>query len=85
VLLCDDREIAAPGPERAVVFQNHSLLPWMTCFEIVLLGVESVFGKHERRRVIPAKAGIQSLRTGRDRSRGSTPTARFAPCHSGVT
>ncbi len=26
-LLCDNREIAAPSPERAVVFQNHSLLP----------------------------------------------------------
>ncbi|MDM7287011.1 ATP-binding cassette domain-containing protein, partial [Klebsiella pneumoniae] len=26
-LLCDNREIAGPGPERAVVFQNHSLLP----------------------------------------------------------
>jgi len=27
VLLCADKEIAGPGPERAVVFQNHSLLP----------------------------------------------------------
>jgi nitrate/nitrite transport system ATP-binding protein len=35
VLLCDGREIAGPGPERAVVFQNHSLLPWLTCFENV--------------------------------------------------
>ncbi len=43
-LLCDNREIAAPGPERAVVFQNHSLLPWLTCFEHVHLGVERVFG-----------------------------------------
>ncbi len=32
------------GPERAVVFQNHSLLPWLTCFENVYLGVERVFG-----------------------------------------
>ena len=39
VLLCDGREIPGPGPERAVVFQNHSLLPWMTCFENVMLGV----------------------------------------------
>jgi nitrate/nitrite transport system ATP-binding protein len=44
VLLCDRREIAAPGPERAVVFQNHSLLPWLTCAENVHLAVERVFG-----------------------------------------
>jgi len=47
VLLCDNREIAAPGPERAVVFQNHSLLPWLTCFENVYLAVERVFGRSE--------------------------------------
>jgi len=46
-LLCDNREIAAPGPERAVVFQNHSLLPWLTCFENVHLAVERVFGGAE--------------------------------------
>ena len=34
-LLCANREIAGPGPDRAVVFQNHSLLPWLTCFENV--------------------------------------------------
>ena len=43
-LLCANREIAGPGPDRAVVFQNHSLLPWLTCFENVYLGVERVFG-----------------------------------------
>ncbi len=43
-LLCANREISGPGPERAVVFQNHSLLPWLTCFENVYLGVERVFG-----------------------------------------
>jgi nitrate/nitrite transport system ATP-binding protein len=47
VLLCDNREIAAPGPERAVVFQNHSLLPWLTCFGNVHLAVERVFGGRE--------------------------------------
>ena len=47
VLLCDNREIAAPGPERGVVFQNHSLLPWLTCFENVHLAVERVFGATE--------------------------------------
>ncbi|MDD5334424.1 MAG: ABC transporter ATP-binding protein [Rhodoferax sp.] len=47
-LLCANREISGPNPERAVVFQNHSLLPWLTCFENVYLGVERVFGAGNR-------------------------------------
>jgi nitrate/nitrite transport system ATP-binding protein len=46
-LICNGREIAGPGPERAVVFQNHSLLPWLSCFDNVYLGVERVFGAKE--------------------------------------
>ena len=46
-LICNGREIDGPGPERAVVFQNHSLLPWMTCFGNVHLAVERVFGAKE--------------------------------------
>ena len=55
VLLCDNREIAGPGPERAVVFQNHSLLPWMTCAENVMLAVERVFGRKERKSKLVAR------------------------------
>ena len=47
VLLLDGRELKGPGPERAVVFQNHSLLPWMTCQENVGLAVDRVFGATE--------------------------------------
>lgn len=47
VMLCDGREIAGPGPERAVVFQNHSLLPWLSCFDNVHLAVERVFSAKE--------------------------------------
>ncbi len=47
IMLCADREIAGPGPDRGVVFQNHSLLPWLTCFENVHLAVERVFGQTE--------------------------------------
>ncbi|MCE3262949.1 MAG: nasD [Pseudoduganella sp.] len=49
VLVCSGREIAGPAPERAVVFQNHSLLPWLTCFENIYLAVERVFAGKERR------------------------------------
>jgi nitrate/nitrite transport system ATP-binding protein len=47
VMLCAGREIAGPGPERAVVFQNHSLLPWLTCYDNAHLAVERVFGSTE--------------------------------------
>jgi nitrate/nitrite transport system ATP-binding protein len=47
-LLCATREIAGPAPECAVVFQNHSLRPWLSCFENVYLAVERVFGSTER-------------------------------------
>ena len=43
VLILAGREVAGPGPDRGVVFQNHSLLPWLTCFENVYLAVERVF------------------------------------------
>ena len=42
-ILLAEREIAGPGPDRGVVFQNHSLLPWLTCFDNVYLAVERVF------------------------------------------
>jgi nitrate/nitrite transport system ATP-binding protein len=55
-LFCDGREIAGPGPERAVVFQNHSLLPWLTCRDNVLLAVERVFGRKEGKAKLKARA-----------------------------
>ena len=54
-LLCANREIKGPGPERAMVFQNHSLLPWLSCFDNVYLGVERVFGKTERKEQLKSR------------------------------
>jgi len=56
VLLCAGREIAGPGPDRAVVFQNHSLLPWLTCLGNVYLAVERVFGRSETRAQLKKRA-----------------------------
>lgn len=56
VLLCADREIKGPGPDRAMVFQNHSLLPWLTCYENVYLGVERVFARTEPRARLKERA-----------------------------
>lgn len=41
-VLLDGKEVNAPGPDRAVVFQNHSLLPWLTVRENVALAVDKV-------------------------------------------
>ncbi|MGR0278628.1 ABC transporter ATP-binding protein [Marinomonas dokdonensis] len=44
-ILLDGKEVRGPGPERAVVFQNHSLLPWLTAYQNVELAVKQVFKK----------------------------------------
>ena len=55
VLICANKEIKGPGPERAVVFQNHSLLPWLTCFDNIYLAVERVFGGKENKAQLQAR------------------------------
>ena len=42
-VILDGKEVNDPGPERSVVFQNHSLLPWLTAYENVELAVKQVF------------------------------------------
>lgn len=42
-VLLNEKEVTSPGPERAVVFQNHSLLPWLTAYQNVELAVQQVF------------------------------------------
>jgi nitrate/nitrite transport system ATP-binding protein len=72
-LLCANREIAGPGPERGVVFQNHSLLPWLTCFENVYLAVERVFAATESRTQLKARTDAALALV------GLTPAAQKRP------
>ncbi|MDA8127424.1 MAG: ABC transporter ATP-binding protein [Betaproteobacteria bacterium] len=55
VLLLANKEIRGPGPDRSVVFQNHSLLPWLTAFGNVHLAVEKVFGGSESKAQLKAR------------------------------
>jgi nitrate/nitrite transport system ATP-binding protein len=49
VVLLDNKEVNSPGPDRAVVFQNHSLLPWLTVYDNVRLAVNKVFSSKKSR------------------------------------
>ncbi len=42
-VILEHREVDEPGPDRAVVFQNHSLMPWLTVYDNVALAVNQVF------------------------------------------
>ncbi|AQU83766.1 MULTISPECIES: ABC transporter ATP-binding protein [unclassified Halomonas] len=44
-VILDGKEVNAPGPDRSVVFQNHSLLPWLTVYENVSLAVNKTFAR----------------------------------------
>lgn len=46
-VILDGKEVNEPGPDRSLVFQNHSLLPWLTVYENVAIAVNKIF-KHSK-------------------------------------
>ena len=48
-VILEGHEVDEPGPDRAVVFQNHSLLPWLTVYDNVKLAVDKVFASSKSR------------------------------------
>src|SRR3954465_698886 len=58
------KELTGPGPDRGVVFQSPCLLPWLTTFENIMLGVDQVFytaRKEERRQIVEYYLAIVGL------------------------
>src|SRR5712691_11548594 len=66
-ITCEQKPVRGPGPDRAMVFQSHALLPWMTCYENVHLAVKQVFGRTLERRELKDKAEqvriVESIRS----------------------
>ncbi len=64
------KEIAGPGPERGVVFQSYSLMPWLSVQANVALAVDSVFGaksRAERKEIVSKYIEMVGLSPARDR------------------
>jgi nitrate/nitrite transport system ATP-binding protein len=69
----DGRPVAGPGPDRGVVFQSYSLLPWMSVFENVALGVDQVFSDWpaaRRKEHVERHIALVNLTNARDKRPG---------------
>jgi nitrate/nitrite transport system ATP-binding protein len=66
----NDLEITGPGPDRGLVFQNYSLLPWLTVYENIALAVAQVFPNHSparQREQVETCIGLVNLTPARDK------------------
>jgi nitrate/nitrite transport system ATP-binding protein len=64
-VMLEGKQITAPGPDKMVVFQNYSLLPWLTVYENIALAVNEVYSNKsagERREIIEHHIDLVNLR-----------------------
>lgn len=72
-VILEGREVREPGPDRMVVFQNYSLLPWLTVRENIALAVDEVYRnqpKGERKSIIEHHINLVGLRHAADKRPG---------------
>jgi nitrate/nitrite transport system ATP-binding protein len=70
----DGRPITGPGPDRAVVFQSYSLLPWLSVFDNIALAVDQVFAawpRARRRAHVEEHIALVNLTAARDKKPGA--------------
>jgi len=73
VITLEGKQIREPGPDRMVVFQNYSLLPWRTVRENIALAVNSVYGdqpKGDRRGIVEEHINLVGLQHAADKMPG---------------
>ena len=66
----NDQPVTGPGPDRGIVFQNYSLLPWLTVFENIALAVDQVFSDWDatkRREHVERHIAMVNLTPARDK------------------
>lgn len=90
-IILEGREVREPGPDRMVVFQNYSLLPWLTVRENIALAVDEVYRKlpkTERKEIVEKHLKLVGLRQAADKRPGkfrgdeTTSRDRSCPIHS---
>ena len=74
----EGKVVDEPGPDRAIVFQNHSLLPWLTVYGNVAIAVDKVFGSSQEQGRAPRLGDAQS-RAGADGARPRTSARTRSP------
>ncbi|DAB30269.1 MAG TPA: bacitracin ABC transporter ATP-binding protein [Sulfurimonas sp. UBA12504] len=72
-IILENHHIQGPGPERAVVFQNHSLLPWLSVYQNIEMAVKKVMpqlGAHELRQRVEHYISMVNLDHAKDKLPG---------------
>ena len=69
-IILENKQVKEPGPDRMVVFQNYSLLPWKTVRQNIALAVNQVYGKKsatERSAIVEEHINMVNLRQAADK------------------